>query len=103
MELHFVPKYLGGSGIKSGKPGSFFAVILLLVTLLPGLTQPHVPLNTQPILLNLANVEPDKPVSVIVQKSFKDDSLEQEVKSLGGTITGDLSFINSFGADLPAR
>ena len=89
--------------IVNGKPHLFFSVILLLITFLPGLAQPLVVrFNAQPLLLSLANAQPDKTVSVIVQKNTKDTSLEQEVKGLGGTITGDLPFINSFGAELSA-
>lgn len=86
-----------------GRAGAFFSVILLLVTLLPGLAQPLVQLNLQPLLLNLAQQQPDRPVSVIVQKTTGDNSLEQAATGLGGTITGELGFINSFVADLPAR
>lgn len=95
--------FLQGPPKLQGKANSFFSVILVLVTLLPGLAQPVVQLNLQPLLLNLAKIQPDTSVSVIVQKSTGDNSLEQAVKGLGGTITGDLPFINSFGAELPAK
>ena len=38
-----------------------------------------------------------------VQKTTGDASLEQAAAGLGGTVTGELGFINSFVASLPAR
>src|SRR5689334_4455399 len=85
------------------KANGFFSIILILVTLLPGLAQPLAHLNLQPLLMDLAGTRPETPVSVIVQKTTTDNTLEQAVSTLGGTITAELPFINSFGAELPAK
>jgi serine protease AprX len=77
-------------------------VVMLLVLLMPVFGKAYSVINAQPLLLDLAVQQPGSPVSVIVQKTNSDASLEEEVKRLGGTVTNDLSFINSFVAQLPA-
>ena len=80
-------------------------VFMLLVQLLPAMGKANIVINAQPLLLSVANQEPDKPVNVIVQKtvSVKDTSVEQAVQGLGGTVTSDLHIINAFSATLPAK
>ena len=57
----------------------------------------------QPLLLELAAQQPDQMVSVIVQKTVKDDRVEQAVDALGGQVTKDLHIINAFAAEMKAR
>ncbi len=60
-------------------------------------------LSAQPILLSLAAEQPDLDINVIVQKTVHDTSVEDEARALGGLVTKDLSIINAFAADIPAR
>jgi serine protease AprX len=88
-----------------GKPLRF---VLLLGLLMPGmglLAAPTVQatVHAQPVLLKLAAERPDARLDVIVQKLVKDESVEQQVVTLGGVITKDLHIINAFAAQLPAR
>ncbi|MBN9388171.1 MAG: S8 family serine peptidase [Chloroflexi bacterium] len=85
------------------RANAFISVMLVLGTLLPALAFPLTRLNLQPLLLSLAGTHPETNISVIVQKASGDNSLEQAVSSFGGTITAELPFINSFGAELPAK
>jgi serine protease AprX len=57
----------------------------------------------QPLLSQLAADSPEQMVSVIVQKYGDSNQVEGVVASLGGTVTRDLSIINSFSAKLPAN
>ena len=61
------------------------------------------PANVQPILTKLASENPDSLVSVIVQKTVNDTSVEEMVTRLGGKVTADLSIINGFAAELQAK
>src|SRR5258708_7527716 len=70
--------FLQGPPKLQGKANSFFSVILVLVTLLPGLPQPVVQLNLQPLLLNLPREQPDTSASVIVKKSTRHNSLDTD-------------------------
>src|SRR5207244_984964 len=56
-----------------------------------------------PALLQAAAQHPDSKVGVIVQKTVTDNSVEQAVVKLGGTVTKDLHIINAFAAQLPAK
>ncbi|MDB5080046.1 MAG: hypothetical protein JWP00_1970 [Chloroflexi bacterium] len=84
---------------------AFFAVLLILVIFLPTLAQSQTiyRLNVQPQLASIATQAPETPVNIIVQKAVRDNSLEQEVTGMGGKITADITFINSFAAEIPAR
>jgi serine protease AprX len=59
-------------------------------------------LKIHPLLLQLASDEPYREVQVIVQKSGSGGSVEVLVDQLGGEITGDLSLINAFAAQMTA-
>jgi serine protease AprX len=80
--------------------------VLLVVALLLSLTpEPIAATSTarvQPRLLEMAAHQPDQIVGVIVQKTAKDDRVEQAVSALGGKITQDLHIINAFAAELKA-
>jgi serine protease AprX len=47
--------------------------------------------------------QPDSTVSVIVQKLARNSGVEARVAALGGKVTRDLSIINAFSAQVPAR
>lgn len=84
--------------------GVLSVTIALLVILTAAFVQPGLKQNAQPLLLDIARQTPDKNVSVIVQKTVKDDTaIEQAITKLGGTITKDLHIINAFAAELPAK
>ena len=59
--------------------------------------------RTQPALLELAAGRPDERVSVIVQKTLRDTTVEALVVRLGGVVLQDLHIINAFAAELPAQ
>jgi serine protease AprX len=79
--------------------------LALVMTLAMPLAAPLAQLGAriQPLLVELAAQDPDQTVSVIVQKSVKDDRVEQAVGALGGTVTKDLHIINAFAAELKAK
>jgi serine protease AprX len=75
----------------------------VLVTLLPAFAQAaSIISKVQPLLLQKVSEEPNARLSIIVQKTLKDDSVEKTVRNLGGIVTKDLSIINAFAAELPA-
>lgn len=78
-------------------------VVALLLAALPVSSSPVQAARVQPLLLELAAQQPDQVVSVIVQKTVKNDRVEQAVGALGGTVTADLRIINAFAAELKAR
>jgi len=57
----------------------------------------------QDYLLALAATDPDEMVAVIVQTEGKSVAAEALVAANGGQVTKNLSFINSFAAQMPAR
>lgn len=59
--------------------------------------------RVQPVLLSMAAQQPNAVVGVIVQKMVQDNSVEQMVARLGGTVTKDLHIINAFAANMPAK
>src|SRR3954470_13296780 len=59
--------------------------------------------RVQQVLLDMAAQRPDAHISIIVQKLVHDDSVEQTVVQLGGTVTKDLRIINAFAADISAK
>jgi serine protease AprX len=80
-------------------------VMALVLSLMMPLAAPLVPQGTrvQPLLLEMAAQDPDQTVSVIVQKTVKDDRVEQAVGALGGKVTKDLHIINAFAAVMTAQ
>jgi len=81
------------------------SVVLTVALLVPSLQLPltlEATPRAQPVLLQQAVANPQSRVQVIVQKWAKDQSLEQLVAKLGGTVTLDLHIINAFAAELPA-
>ena len=58
--------------------------------------------HAQPLLMQLATVNPHKVVSVIVQKNANATGLEDLVASLGGKVTRDLPIIDAFAAEMTA-
>ena len=82
---------------------NWLVVLVLLVSALPTPSTPVLPTRVQPILLELAARQPDEIVSIIVQKTVKDNSLEGQVVALGGKVTADLSIIAGFAAELKAK
>src|SRR4051794_4903573 len=84
------------------KLGVLSVTITLLVMLAAAFVQPALRQSAQPFLLEMARQNPDSTVSVIVQKSIKDDTtVEKEITKLGGIVTKDLHIINAFAAELP--
>ena len=59
--------------------------------------------HAQPLLLEMSARQPDSTVSVIVQKLARNSGVEARVAALGGKVTRDLSIINAFSAQVPAR
>ncbi len=84
-----------------------FSALLMLALLLPPVpaSAEHdvPPAGLQPLLKQIALVEPDRLVRVIVQKSIQGDSLETLTAKLGGTVITDLHIINAFMAEMPAK
>ena len=82
----------------------WFAVIIVAASLLgPGApAMASTPANLHPYLATLASETPEAVVSVIVQTSVEDRSVEARVRDLGGVIVADLPIIHGFAAELPA-
>lgn len=78
------------------------ALMLPLVAVTPA-QAPGQTGHVQPLLLQMAAEQPEARVTVIVQKTVKDNSLEGRVTRLGGVVTDDLHIINAFAAELPAK
>ena len=74
--------------------------LAVVLALWPASPAPAQAARVQPLLLELAAQQPDQVVSVIVQKTVKNDRVEQTVGALGGTVTADLRIINAFAAEL---
>ncbi|MBI5566857.1 MAG: S8 family serine peptidase [Chloroflexi bacterium] len=77
--------------------------LTLALALLPVSMAPVTAARIQPLLMQLARQDPDRIVSVIVQKTAKDDRVERAVSALGGKVTQDLHIINAFAAKLSGR
>src|SRR5512146_3274280 len=78
-------------------------LILLLACLGP--TQPpasHLAVPVQPVLVQLATSQPDRMVSIIVQKNRTAARVEDQVAELGGRVTAELHLINGFAAQMSA-
>ena len=84
---------------------NLLVVMALMLSLVMPLAAPlaQSSARVQPLLLELAAQQPDQVVSVIVQKTVKDDRVEQAVGTLGGKITKDLHIINAFAAVMKAK
>ncbi|MBM4460001.1 MAG: S8 family peptidase [Chloroflexi bacterium] len=83
---------------------SIVAALTLVLLLLPAAAAPALPsLPIQPILLQLADHQPDAVVGVIVQKANAGADIEGAVARLGGVVTRDLHIIRAIAARLPAR
>ena len=76
-------------------------LLLLVMPMASPLTQQVA--RVQPLLLEMAAQQPDQVVSVIVQKTAKDDRVEQAVSALGGRVTKDLHIINALAAEMKAK
>jgi serine protease AprX len=80
---------------------------LLGFILMSGLFSPAMPsspmaLNVQPVLNRMADDNPGQLVSVIIQKLSGATGIENQVRELGGIVTGDLKIINAFSAEMTA-
>lgn len=82
--------------------GTLLSLALLLVLSFAAPAPNRTP-HVQPILLQMAAERPDTTVGVIVQKTTRDANVEDLAARLGGTLTKDLSIINAFAVELPAR
>jgi serine protease AprX len=78
------------------------ALLLPLVAVTPA-QAPRLVHNIQPLLLQMADQQPEARVSIIVQKTTQDTHVEGLVERLGGAVTKDLFIINAFAAELPGR
>lgn len=82
--------------------------VFVFLTVVASLIGPGViPVNAdpprmQPVIANIAAQMPEQTISVIVQKTLADQSLEELVIRLGGEVTSNLHIINAFAAELPA-
>ncbi len=77
-------------------------VVALVLMALPASSLPVQAARIQPLLAQLVAQQPDRTVSVIVQKTAADAPVEALITALGGTITKDLHIINGFAAELKA-
>ncbi|NTU64738.1 MAG: S8 family serine peptidase, partial [Chloroflexi bacterium] len=84
---------------------NLLVVMALMLSLLMPMAAPlaQSAARVQPLLLEMAAQQPGQMVSVIVQKSVKDDRVEQAVGALGGLVTKDLHIINAFVAEMKAK
>ena len=78
------------------------ALLLPLVAVAPAQASSQ-PQHVQPLLVEMAAQQPNQMMSVIVQKTVKNASVEAQVTALGGLVTKDLHIINAFAARLPAK
>ena len=85
------------------------AILVVVALLLPAVGFPSAPEQQQEqtprahaALRHLAASQPDRPVSVIVQKATRDANVDALVARLGGKVTEDLSIINAMVAELSA-
>ncbi len=76
--------------------------LVLALALLPASKPQPTAARLQPLLTTLAAQQPERVVSVIVQKSVKDDRVERAARALGGQVGQDLYIINAFVAELTA-
>ena len=81
---------------------NLIVVTVMLFTQIQFVSANPITPRIDPSLQQLAAAQPDKVVSIIVQKIAGDAQVDQRVTQLGGTITKDLSLINGFAADMSA-
>ncbi|HEX2909819.1 MAG TPA: S8 family serine peptidase [Chloroflexia bacterium] len=94
---------LSSGGIAMQRRLSFWLVLLVFSSLLlSGASFSPPTIRLQPELAQIARQTPNQPVSIIVQKSVGEESIESQVASLGGVVTKELPIINAFSATLPA-
>ena len=82
-----------------------FLLGLLLITGLFGPAMPsssRMELHAQPVLIQMADSNPDQFVEVIIQKLAGANEVEDQVRELGGIVTQDLGMINAFSAEITA-
>jgi serine protease AprX len=89
------------SSINWGK-GCSIVMLLFLVTILVPTISTSVPHNIHPLLLSMAEGNPNATISIIVQKTARNSSVEETAKQLGATISQDLWIINGFAAEIKA-
>ncbi len=93
-------------GMKGQSKYNLLLLVTLTLSLLFSVIQPNqpllAPLKVQPQLIQLAQLEPERQVSVIVQKTTPLADVESQVTELGGKVTKNLSMIRAFAATLPS-
>ncbi|MBI5302775.1 MAG: S8 family peptidase [Chloroflexi bacterium] len=90
------------SSLNWGKELCLFVLLALVIVLMPAVPSFAAPARMSPVLARFATERPDAMIGVIVQKSAKDNSIEEFVAKLGGTVMKDLWIINAFAAEVPA-
>ncbi len=88
--------------MKSNRSILFILIAIMLVALTGTNHTVGSTVKAQPELLQLAQNDPDQTVSVIVQKIGETNSPEAQAQKLGGEVSGDLSIINAFFAEMTA-
>ena len=89
--------------MKSKRSFLFSLIAIMLVALTGANNTVGSRVKAQPELLQLAQNNPDRTVSVIVQKIGETNSPEMQAQRLGGEVSGDLSIINAFYAEMTAE
>lgn len=100
------PVTLGNSGRTKQiaiVPLIFLAFLLFSAFVPTTMLQSAVAQKVQPQLLAMVVDNPTETVSIIVQKSRRDHTVEESVGQLGGVVTNDLSVLNAFAAKVPGR
>jgi serine protease AprX len=84
---------------------SLLLVLALLLSLVMPLVRslPQQAARVQPLLLEMAAQQPNQLVSVIVQKTAKDDRVEKAASALGGKVTWDLHIINAVALEMETQ
>ncbi len=91
------------SSVNWGKGFSTLIVLVLLALIVPVANATDMSVKLQPVLAQMATAQPDSLVSVIVQKSARDNRVEEALAKLDGKVTQDLHIINGFAAELKAK
>ncbi len=89
--------------LRTAKPLRFLLLLALVLPLVASAPIANAAARVQPILLQMAAQHPESRVGVIVQKQASNGNPESLVARLGGTVTKNLSIINAFAAQLPAK
>ncbi len=93
----------GSQFMRWGRCLNVLLVVALLLPFMATESKPEIAPRAQPILLQMAAERPDATLSVIVQKTAQDASVEELIAQLGGAVTQDLRIINAFAAELSAK